>query len=131
MKSKRTFFPFAVLIILLLLLGIALINIYTDWLLFDELQYKSVFMKVFSTRLFLGLIYGLLSLAFIMINIIIANRTHFAPIDLFFDGQTKVSLNIALMWVLTILFSEKISGFIFLIFPGLNPLKILRASLSS
>jgi uncharacterized membrane protein (UPF0182 family) len=84
MKSKRTFFSSAVLIILLLLLGIALINIYTDWLLFDELQYKSVFMKIFSTRLFLGLIYGLLSLAFIMINIIIANRTHFAPVELFF-----------------------------------------------
>jgi len=101
MKSKRTFFSFAGLIILLLLLGSVLINVYTDWLLFDELQYKSVFMKVLSSKLFLGLIYGLLSLAFIMINIIITNRTHFAPIDLFFDGQTKVSLNIALLakWI--------------------------------
>src|SRR3972149_8481050 len=101
MKSKRTFFSFAGLIILLLLLGSVLINVYTDWLLFDELQYKSVFMKVLSSKLFLGLIYGLLSLAFIMINIIIANRTHFAPIDLFFDGQTKVSLNITLLakWI--------------------------------
>lgn len=97
MKNKRTLFLFAGLIILFLLLGSALINIYTDWLFFDELQYKSVFVKVLSAKLSLGLIYGVFSFAFIMINIIIANRTHFAPIELFLDDQTKVSLNIAFL----------------------------------
>ncbi len=97
MKNKRTFFSFAGLIILFLLLSSALINIYTDWLFFDELQYKSIFVKVLSTKLSLGLIYGVISFAFIMINIIIANRTHFAPIESFLDDQTKVSLNIALL----------------------------------
>ena len=101
MKNKRTFVSFAGLIILFLLLGSSLINIYTDWLFFDELQYKSIFVKVLSAKLLLGLIYGVFSFAFIMINIIIANRTHFAPIELFLDDQTKVSLNIALLakWI--------------------------------
>jgi uncharacterized membrane protein (UPF0182 family) len=101
MKNKRTFFSFAGLIILFLLLSSSLINIYTDWLFFDELQYKSIFVKVLSAKLLLGLIYGVFSFAFIMINIIIANRTHFAPVELFLDDQTKVSLNIALLakWI--------------------------------
>ena len=97
MKNKRTFFSFAGLIILFLLLGSVLINIYTDWLFFDELQYKSIFVKVLSAKLLLGLIYGVFSFAFIMVNIIIANRTHFAPIEFFLDDQTKVSLNIAFL----------------------------------
>lgn len=97
MKNKRTFFSSAGLIILFLLLGSALINIYTDWLFFDELQYKSIFVKVLSAKLLLGLIYGVFSFAFIMINIIIANRTQFAPIEFFLDDQTKVSLNIAFL----------------------------------
>jgi uncharacterized membrane protein (UPF0182 family) len=101
MKNKRTLFSFAGLIILFLLLGSSLINIYTDWLFFNELQYKSIFVKVLSVKLLLGLIYGVFCFAFIMINIIIASRTHFAPIELFLDDQTKVSLNIALLakWI--------------------------------
>src|SRR4030042_4472018 len=101
MKSRRIFVLITGSVILLLLCSSALINIYTDWLFFNELQYKSIFIKVLSTKLFLGLIYGLLSLAFMMINIIIANRTHFAPVELFFDGQTKASLNITLLakWI--------------------------------
>jgi len=101
MKSRKIFVLITGSVILLLLCSSALINIYTDWLFSNELQYKSIFIKVLSTKLFLGLIYGLLSLAFIMINIIIANTTHFAPVELFFDGQTKVSLNITLLakWI--------------------------------
>jgi uncharacterized membrane protein (UPF0182 family) len=101
MKNKRTLFSFAGLIILFLLLGSSLINIYTDWLFFNELQYKSIFVKVLSVKLLLGLIYGVFCFALIMINIIIASRTHFAPIELFLDDQTKVSLNIALLakWI--------------------------------
>jgi len=94
MKSRRKFFLITGLCILLVVFVSALINVYTDWLLFDELQYKSIFIKVLTTKLFLGLIYGLLSLVFIMINIIIANRSNFAPIEFVLNGQTKVSLNI-------------------------------------
>ncbi len=101
MKSRRTFISIIGLIILFLVFVSVLINVYTDWLFFQELQYKSVFIKVLSSKLFLGLIYGILSIAFIMLNMIIANRTHFAPIELFFNGQTKVSLNITLLtkWI--------------------------------
>jgi len=94
MKSRRKLFLITGLCILLVVFVSALINVYTDWLLFDELQYKTIFVKVLSTKLFLGLIYGLLSLVFIMINIIIANRSNFAPIEFVLNGQTKVSLNI-------------------------------------
>jgi uncharacterized membrane protein (UPF0182 family) len=101
MKDRRTLFLIIGLFILLLMFVSALINVYTDGLFFDELQYKSIFIKVLSTKLFLGLICGLLSLVFILLNIIIANRAHFAPIEFFLDGQTKVSLNIPLLgkWI--------------------------------
>jgi uncharacterized membrane protein (UPF0182 family) len=94
MKSRRTFFLITGLFILLVVFVSALIDVYTDWLFFDGLQYKTIFVKVLSTKLFLGLICGLFSLAFILLNIIIANRANFAPIEFVLDGQTKVSLNI-------------------------------------
>jgi uncharacterized membrane protein (UPF0182 family) len=101
MKSRRTFILIVGFIILLLLSVSAIINIYTDWVFFNELQYENVFIKVLSTKLFLGLICGFLSLAFIMLNIIVANRSHFAPLELFLDERTKVSLNITMLskWI--------------------------------
>lgn len=101
MKNRKPFVFIAGILALLFLFGGTLISIYTDWLFFSDLDYQSIFTKILSTQLLLGFTFGLFSLVFIMINLFFANRAHFAPIELFFDGQTQVSLNIAMLakWV--------------------------------
>jgi uncharacterized protein len=100
-KKRRTIVFTIGLVILLFIFSGAFSNVYTDWLFFNELHYSSIFAKILSTQLSLGLAFGLISLVFIMINVLIANRVHFAPVELFFDGQTTISLNIALLakWI--------------------------------
>ncbi|MEW6067736.1 MAG: UPF0182 family protein [Nitrospirota bacterium] len=115
---KRQFFIFiSVFIILLMILVSTTINIYTDWLFFSELNYKNVFTKTLSAKFFTGLAYSFISLAFILINVIIANKAKFPPIDIFFNGQTRISMNIELLGKhikpLTIL-----AGIIFSFFAG-------------
>lgn len=104
MKSRRPFFFIAGILFLLFLFGGTFITIYTDWLFFGELDFPEIFIKILSVQLLLGLAFGLFSLVFIMINLFVANREHFAPVELFFDGQTQISLNIAMLakWVIPI-----------------------------
>lgn len=101
MKNRKPFVFIAGIFALLFLFGGTLISVYTDWLFFSDLDYQSIFTKILSTQLLLGFMFGLFSLVFIMINLFFANRAHFAPIELFFDGQTQISLNIAMLakWV--------------------------------
>ncbi len=101
MKNRKPFVFIAGILALLFLFGGTLISVYTDWLFFSDLDYQSIFTKILSTQLLLGFTFGLFSLVFIMINLFFANRAHFAPIELFFDGQTQISLNIAMLakWV--------------------------------
>jgi uncharacterized protein len=115
MKRRRTFLFLTGAIIFLLLSSSSLVNIYTDWLFFDALQYKSIFLKTFSTQLLLGLAFGVVSLAFMTLNVVMANRVYFAPIDLVFDEQTRVSLNLSQLtrWIkpLTIVIVLAVSFF--------------------
>ena len=102
MKKKRTFIFILASIIFLVILGsITIIDLYADWLFFNEVNYKSVFTKVLFTKVIFGLACGFLSLVFILINVIVANKINFPPIDLIFNEQTKISLNIELLnkWV--------------------------------
>ncbi len=102
MKKKRTFIFIIASIIFLIILGsITIIDLYADWLFFNEVNYKSVFTKVLFTKVIFGLACGFLSLVFILINVIVANKINFPPIDLIFNKQTKISLNIELLnkWV--------------------------------
>lgn len=95
MKRRRTFYLIAGLSFLLFLFGGAVVGLYTDWLFFQEVGYESIFMKVISARVALGLICGFFALAFIMVNITYVNRAQFAPVELFFDGQTRVAFDLA------------------------------------
>ncbi|MCG2721582.1 MAG: UPF0182 family protein [Thermodesulfovibrionales bacterium] len=101
MKNRKPFVFIAGILAFLFLFGGTFIAVYTDWLFFSELDYHSIFVKILSTQLLLGFTFGLFSLVFIMINLFFANRAHFAPIELFFGGQTQISLNIAMLakWV--------------------------------
>ena len=101
MKKNRTFFFLIVSCIFLIILGSNTIDLYTNWLFFNELNYSSVFTKIISTQVVTGLAFGLLSVVFLLSNVIIANKINFPPIELFFVEQTTVSLNVGLLnkWV--------------------------------
>ncbi len=101
MKRRQSLIFLTALAFLLVLIEGILINIYTDWLFFEELNYKPIFVKILSTKLMLGIILLFLSLIFFTTNIIIANKTNFLPIDILFDGQTRISLNIEMIgrWI--------------------------------
>ena len=64
-------------IFLLLPLLFSVLNLYTDWLFFTETGYTSVFLKTLSTKISTGIFFGIAFLAFVLANIIIANRTNF------------------------------------------------------
>ncbi len=83
----------AVLVFSVIMSGTAIINLYTDWLFFNEVHYQNLFTKILSTKFLAGLALGLFSLVFLLANIIASNRISFSPPDLFFAGQTKISLN--------------------------------------
>ncbi len=64
-------------IFLLLPLLFSVLNLYTDWLFFTETGYTSVFLKTLSTKISTGIFFGIAFFAFVLANIIIANRTNF------------------------------------------------------
>ncbi len=108
MKRNRTSIFFgAFLIFLLIAASATVVDVYTNWLFFNELNYAGVFTTILSTKILFGLACGFIALIFLFTNIFIANKTNFPPVDLIINGQTGISLNIELLtnWVrpLTIL----------------------------
>jgi uncharacterized membrane protein (UPF0182 family) len=94
MKNKAFIFVIAFFVFLLVPGIVLTIDLYTDWLFFKEVNYTSVFMKVINTRIITGFLFGLSALVFIVINVVIANRSNFPPIGLLFDGETQISFDI-------------------------------------
>ncbi len=63
---------FILIILFSILLG--LVNLYTEWLWFTEVNFESIFVKILLTKVALGAISGLLFFAFLVANILIARR---------------------------------------------------------
>ncbi|MFQ5329606.1 MAG: UPF0182 family protein [Thermodesulfobacteriota bacterium] len=53
------------------------VGFYVDWLFFGEVGYGEVFKKVVLTKAWLGLLFGVTSLVFLIVNVVIANRSNF------------------------------------------------------
>ncbi len=98
MKRNRIFIFIVASCVFLIILGsITTIDLYTNWLFFNELTYTGVFTKILYSKVIIGLVCGFFSLAFMIVNVIYANKITFPPIDLIFNGQTRISLNIELL----------------------------------
>jgi uncharacterized protein len=65
------------IIFLLLPLLFSVLDLYADWLFFTETGYTSVFIKILSTKINTGIFFGVAFLAFVLMNITIANRIDF------------------------------------------------------
>lgn len=74
--------------------GAIIIDLYTEWLFFSELDYADVFTKVLSTRALLGLAGGFFALVLVSGNIIIANRNRISPLHLLVFDNQRVALDI-------------------------------------
>lgn len=83
MNKGKAIYLLAGFIFLIIPLFLAVINLYADWLFFEETGFTSVFMKTLSTKILTGLLFGLAFLAFVLANIITANRAVFPPRDIF------------------------------------------------
>jgi uncharacterized membrane protein (UPF0182 family) len=71
--SLRTIVVLA-LIGLIVLVGPSLVTLYTDWLWFREVGYQQVFLKVLSARATIGVLVFLIAVAFLLLNLRLAQR---------------------------------------------------------
>lgn len=76
MRTIQNFFwPIVVAIgALVVILGLALVPLYTDWLWFKDLGYGTVFTTILTTRIQIGLLFGFLFFAIIYGNLWYARR---------------------------------------------------------
>lgn len=73
-KRRRTrFFLVAAVIVLLMFLGRG-VHLYTEWLWFGEVGYKAVFIRMLTTKIWLGLAAGVVFFGVIYGNILLARR---------------------------------------------------------
>ena len=85
MRNKK------LILILILVLAIlpfasSLINFYTEWLFFVETGFPSVFTATLYAKTGVGLFFGALLFAVIMVNLLYANRAHFPVPGMFMVG---------------------------------------------
>ena len=64
----------------------SLLYFYTDWLFFVETGFTSVFMTTLTARIGVGLLFGLLMLAIVLVNLFIANRFPVSHAGIFIPG---------------------------------------------
>lgn len=82
-KNKPIYIIIAVVLFLALPLLLAGLNLYTDWLFFNETEYTGIFTTILSTKIAVGISFGLVFLLFTVVNIVIANRINFPQRDIF------------------------------------------------
>jgi uncharacterized membrane protein (UPF0182 family) len=73
MKGRTGRFLLVGLIIVFLLVASRIIGFYVDLLFFEEVGYEKVFLKVFSTEVFTGLIFGAVSFLFVLVNALLVS----------------------------------------------------------
>ncbi|OGU16564.1 MAG: hypothetical protein A2076_02480 [Geobacteraceae bacterium GWC2_53_11] len=83
---KNRFVLVLVLAAVLLPFASSLLDFYTDWLFFVETGYTSVFTTALSAKLGVGVLFGALLFAVVMINLWYANRAQFPYSALFVVG---------------------------------------------
>ena len=94
MKGRTGRFLLVGLIIVFLLVASRIVGFYVDLLFFEEVGYEKVFLKVFSTEVFTGLIFGAVSFLFVLVNALLVSRVQFPPVNIAFRNQMGVTLDV-------------------------------------
>jgi len=74
------------LVLSLLPLFFSLLNLYSDWLFFAEIGYTAVFLKMLTTKIISGSLFGIAFLSFVLANIIAAHRAVFPQREIIIEG---------------------------------------------
>ncbi len=85
------------LIIIALMIVLKILGMYTDWMFFKEVAYEGVFLKILSSEVLAGVIVGLMSFAFILLNLLPVGKARFLAPQIVFNNQVGVSLNMDLL----------------------------------
>jgi uncharacterized protein len=93
MKGRTGRFLLFGLIIVFLLVASRIIGFYVDLLFFQEVGYEQVFLNMFSTEVFTGLIFGAVSFLFVLVNALLVSRVQFSPFNIAFRNQMGVTLD--------------------------------------
>jgi uncharacterized membrane protein (UPF0182 family) len=86
MLSRNKFALVLGAVFLLLPTTLSLLNLYTDWLLFDETGLSEVFTTTLVAKIGAGLAVGALLLIFALTNLILAHRARFPQSGIFMGG---------------------------------------------
>ncbi len=90
---KNKFFPLLILVSVLLSLISYLLNLYSDWLFFDETGFSSVFTTTLYAKTGAGLLFGGLLFLFVQINLHFANRAQFPLSGMHLLGAGNLGIN--------------------------------------
>ena len=85
-SSRLAKWLFLGLLFIIIFLSGEFISLYTDWLWFQEVFYESVFLKILTTELFLGILTGLVFFLFLYLNLLFANRYKREALTVLDDG---------------------------------------------
>ena len=94
MRGRKTRFFLIGLIFIVLLMASQILSFYIDWLFFEETKYGNVFLKVFSTKVYTGLLFGIVSFLFVLVNVLLVTRVRFPSLKIAFNSQMGVALNL-------------------------------------
>lgn len=96
MRPQRRYILILALVTFLFLFGGAgIATFYTDWLFFADTGYLSIFTKVLSVQLFSGIVFGLVSFAFVFGNLFLVNRVQFDSLNVLLMNQVRVPVPLA------------------------------------
>ncbi len=106
LRRKKTII-LLLIIFLILPFIFSLINLYTNWLFFEETGFTSVFTRILLAKISSGAFFAALTLALVLSNAVIANRAKFPQAQIFTQGRTiyqfKRDQSVLLAWPLSIL----------------------------
>jgi hypothetical protein len=94
MKGKTARMLLIGAVIIIIMAASRITNFYIDWLFFQDVAYGDVFMKVFSAEIFTGLLFGLISFLFVLVNMILLNRMKFPSVNIALTQQMGVTMNL-------------------------------------
>ncbi len=87
-KNYGVYLFIFIAVLLLLIAGSALFNLYIDWLFFEETGFLGIFKITLSTKVASALLFSIVFLVFYLANIYFANRINFPLRNLHFFGDT-------------------------------------------
>lgn len=94
MLKRNRFYLVVAAVVLLLPAIISLIHLYTDWLIFVETGYTSVFTTTLGVKIGVGLGAAAVMLACALVNLFIVNRSEFPRSPFVFEGGNLYQLKI-------------------------------------